>query len=90
MRRGKVIPLFKGPRPPEDPRGLKEVYRAGDQAEALVVKGLLESEGIYAVFRGRIVHSVHPFAAGDLGEVRILVPTPDADRARRLLERRSG
>ncbi len=58
-----------------------------DQGEALVVRGLLDSAGITAVLRGRLVHSVHPFSVGDQGEVSVLVPEPDADAARRLLSR---
>jgi hypothetical protein len=59
----------------------------GSQAEALVVKGLLESEGIPALLRSRLLHSVHPFSVGDQGEVTVLVPAADAPRARRLLTR---
>jgi len=67
--------------------GLVEVLRCRDQGEALVVRGLLDSAGITAVLRGRLVHSVHPFSVGDQGEVSVLVPKPDAAAARRLLSR---
>ena len=63
-----------------------EVHRC-DHPEAMVVKGLLESEGITTVLRSRIAHSVHPFTVGAQGEVVILVPTRDAARAARLLRR---
>jgi hypothetical protein len=87
-RRGKVIP-FPG-RPPEAPRpaderGLVEVRRC-DHAEAVVVKSLLESEGIPTVLRSRIAHSVHPFTVGSQGEVTVLVPREEAARSRQLLE----
>lgn len=93
-RRGKVIrfPGTAGPgRPParelrENEPGLVEVSRCG-QAEALVVKGLLESEGIPTLLRSRLAHSVHPFSVGDQGEVVILVPEPEAGRSRLLLAR---
>ena len=93
-RRAKIIPF---PRPaggarPEirrlggDEPGLQEVHR-GPQAEALVVKGLLESAGIHAILRSRVPHSVYPFNVGNLGEVIVLVPEADASRSRLLLAR---
>jgi hypothetical protein len=83
--RGKVIrfPRSAGT-DPRDERRLVEVHRC-DQREALVVKGLLESEGIPVVVRSRIAHSVHPFTVGAQGEVTLLVPAADAARSRELL-----
>lgn len=86
-KRGKVVQLFKTPPAPEDERGLVEVHRARDQAEALVVKGLFDSEGIPCVLRSRLVHSVHPFTVGDQGEIQILVHQSDVTTARILLAR---
>ena len=83
--RGKVIPFPRRP-PPEagDERALVEVHRC-DQGEALIIKGLFESEGIPVVVRSRIAHSVHPFTVGAQGEVTLMVPRADADRSRQLL-----
>lgn len=64
---------------------LVEVHRAGHQAEALVVRGLLEAHGIACVLRTQIVQSVHPFTVADLGAVQILVATRDQTEAARLL-----
>ena len=87
MSRGRVIPFpnrrLAAGATDETPA---EVHRC-DHAEAMVVKGLLESEGITTVLRSRIAHSVHPFTVGAQGEVVILVPTRDAARAARLLRR---
>jgi len=84
---GRVIP-FPGPAPePDEPAELEEVTRARDQAEALVVRSLLEAYGIRVVLRTHVAQSVHPFTVGDQGEVRILVPRPDAVESRRLLAR---
>jgi hypothetical protein len=80
---GQVIPFRKRPAPGDAPP-LVEVHRC-DQREALVVKGLFESEGIPVLLRSRITHSVHPFTVGAQGEVALLVPRADADRSRRLL-----
>jgi hypothetical protein len=86
---GKVIPFpQRGPGPEPDPaRGFEELTRARDQAEALVIRGLLESHGLRVVLRTHVAPSVHPFTVGDQGEVRILVPHPDLPEGRRLLAR---
>lgn len=86
MKRGKVIRFPGAPPPPDDARGLVEVYRC-DQAEAVVVRSLLESEGIPSVIHSRLAHSVHPFTVGSQGEVIVLVPSADGPRSRRLLLR---
>jgi hypothetical protein len=92
--RGKIL-RFPGvpPEPPAaapddggDERGFVEVHRC-DQAEALVVRSLFESEGIPTVLRSRLAHSVHPFTVGAQGEVVVLVPEGDVDRAVLLLAR---
>ena len=85
-RRAKVIRFPKSPpKPPE--KDLVEVRRCRDEAEALVVKSLLESEEIPCVLRSRLVHSVHPFTVGAQGEVIVLVPAAEAPRAHLLLAR---
>lgn len=81
---GQVIPFPKRPAESGEGSALVEVHRC-DQREALVVKGLFESEGIPVIVRSRIAHSVHPFTVGAQGEVVFLVPRADADRSRRLL-----
>ena len=88
-RRGKIIPLpgSAGRQPaPADERRLVEVRRC-DQTEAVVVKSLLESEGIPTLLRSRLAHSVHPFTVGAQGEVIVLVPQSEIARSRSLLER---
>jgi hypothetical protein len=86
---GRVIPF---PRRAADPparageRSLVAVRRC-DQAEAVVVKSLLESEDIPAFLRSRLAHSVHPFTVGAQGEVVVLVPAADLARAHSLLAR---
>jgi hypothetical protein len=92
-KRGKVIP-FPGQKaaPPEseprgvDTRGLVEVHRC-NQAEAVVIKSLFESDGIPTLLRSRFAHSVHPFTVGTQGEVIILVPERETMRCRVLLTR---
>jgi hypothetical protein len=86
VRRGRIIP-FPKPVARADADGLVEIHRC-DQQEAMVVKGLFESEGIPLLLRSRLAHSVHPFTVGAQGEVVILVPSAAAARAARLLARR--
>jgi hypothetical protein len=70
---GRVIP-FPSPVPePEDEREFEELTRARDQAEALVVRGLLEAHGIEVLLRTHVAPSVHPFSVGDQGAVQIMV-----------------
>ena len=83
--RGKVIPFPKRPPAPAPESALVELLRCRDQAEALVVRALLDGHGIPAVMRGQLVQSVHPFSVGDAGEVTLLVHAADAERARALL-----
>jgi putative signal transducing protein len=81
-----VIPFPDRSREPA-PDEFEEVARAGDQAEALVVRSLLEAYGIPVLLRTHVAQSVHPFTVGGQGEVRILVPRGDVPQSRRLLVR---
>jgi len=85
-RRGRVIPFPTARRNPEHVEGLAEVHRC-DAAEAVVVKGLFESEGIPTLLRSRLAHSVHPFTVGAQGEVVIYVRQSEAARAISVLRR---
>ena len=88
-RPGRVIPFPRrvaDPTPRASERRLVEVRRC-DQAEAVVVKSLLESADIPAFLRSRLAHSVHPFTVGAQGEVVVLVPAADSARAHSLLGR---
>ena len=84
--RGKIV-RFPGPPPaPAAEAGLVAVHRC-DSAEALVVRGLLESEGIPTLLRSRIAQSVHPFNVGSQGEIVVMVPEAEAARSRSILAR---
>ena len=86
-RRGKVIPFPRSSRPTSPVPGFSEVRRCHGQGEALVVRGLLESEGIRVVLRSNLAQSVYPFSVGQQGEVVVLVADRDAERARLILAR---
>jgi len=64
---------------------LIEIHRAANDEEALVIRGLLESQGIRCILRSPVVHAVHPFSMDGLGEVRILVAEADELEAKALL-----
>jgi hypothetical protein len=64
---------------------LIEIHRAANDEEALVIRGLLESQGIRCILRSGVVHAVHPFSIDGLGEVRILVAEMDVPEAKALL-----
>lgn len=100
-RKAKIIRFPGAPKPArrdtgaatprlQDERGFVEVHRCRDQSEALVLKGLFDSEGIPCLLQTRLAHSVHPFSVGDQGEVIVLVSGPDAQRARLLIARVSS
>jgi hypothetical protein len=64
---------------------LVEVATLQNDSEALVVKSLLESQGIPVITRSPLVQSVHPITVDGVGIVRILVRAEDAGRARDIL-----
>ncbi len=84
-RRAKIIrfptPPPKAPAPGPAAAELVEARRCRDQMEALVVRGLLESEGIAVVLRSRLAPSVYPFSVGQQAEVVLLVAAADLPRA---------
>ncbi len=61
------------------------IFRTGSEAEANVVRGLLEAHGISAVVSTGRGRTAFPFAVSGW-ELRVLVAEPDAGEARRLIE----
>ena len=61
------------------------MYRAFGEAQAEIVKGMLESFGIPCLLRSLAAPSVHPFAVDGLGEYRLMVPQSRAEEARELV-----
>jgi len=64
---------------------LVEVYRANGEAEAHLIKGLLEDNAIPCLLRSLAAPSVHAFVFDGMGETRIMVPQSKAEEARELL-----
>ncbi len=64
---------------------LVKVYQAIGEAEALIIKGLLESNGILCILRANAAPSVHVFAINGMGEVKVMVRDSTAEKARRLI-----
>ncbi len=78
--------------PPENPDAdpdatLVEVYSSPGDTEALIIKGLLESEGIICSLSSDVPHSVVPIEIDGLGAVRISVSDADAERAVEIISR---
>jgi hypothetical protein len=86
-RRAKIIRFPTRPPKAAPAAGLVEARRCRDQTEALVVRGLLESEGIQVVLQSRLAQSVYPFSVGQQAEVVLLVAAADLPRARVVLAR---
>jgi ribonuclease-3 len=61
------------------------VFRTYSDIEASLVLGLLEAHGIDAALASDIPHAVFPLSIDGLGEVRVSVPSDQADEARRLI-----
>ncbi|MGH9442477.1 MAG: putative signal transducing protein [Thermoanaerobaculia bacterium] len=62
-----------------------EVSRVAQDAEADLIRGFLESEGIQVELDNRTFH-MEPVNFGDMTGIRILAPAAEAERARALLE----
>ena len=62
-----------------------EVYRAAGEAEAQIIKGLLESHGIPCLLKSQAAPSVHMFAVDGMGEVKVMVWEEASERARELI-----
>ena len=62
-----------------------EVYKAPNEMEAQVIKGLLESYGIPCFLKSHAAPSVHMFTVNGMGEVKVMVLDSMADRARELI-----
>ena len=65
---------------------LVEIYKATNEMEAQVIKGLLESYVIPCLFKSNSAPSVHMFTLDGMGEVRIMVWDSVAERAKALIE----
>jgi hypothetical protein len=66
---------------------LVEVYIAKGEAEANIIRGLLDSFGIPSIIKTHASPSVHVFAVDDLGKVAILVSEEDAEEAQNLINK---
>ena len=64
---------------------LVEVYRAIGEAEALIIKSLLESNDIPCLLKSHAAPSVHVFTVDGMGEVKVMVSETKAEEARSLI-----
>ncbi|MFC2047716.1 putative signal transducing protein [Chloroflexota bacterium] len=66
-------------------KGLVVVYQAVGDMEAQIIKGLLESYRIPCLLKSHVACSVHTFAVDGMGEVRVMVQEPMANKATQLI-----
>ncbi|MFQ5946880.1 MAG: DUF2007 domain-containing protein [Anaerolineae bacterium] len=66
---------------------LEIVYRAAGEAEAHLIRGRLESEGVPTLLRTG-TGGAYGVPGGSLGGVDVLVPRSDVERARQILSQR--
>ncbi|MGA1867166.1 MAG: DUF2007 domain-containing protein [bacterium] len=64
---------------------LVEVWRTHGEVEAQVIRSLLESNGIKAILAGEALRFVYGFTLDGLAEVKILVKSEDATKAREII-----
>ena len=64
---------------------MRPVYKAAGEAQAMIIKGLLESCGIPSVIRSGVAPSVHVFTVDGVGEYSIMVNESDFEEARHLI-----
>jgi len=64
---------------------MTEVYRAAGEMEAMVIKGLLDSNGIPCFLKSDAAPSVHVLTVDGLGAVAVMVPESMAENARELI-----
>jgi hypothetical protein len=68
-----------------DEKRWETVARASGMTQANIIAGRLKSEGIETRFRYESAGSIYAITIDGLGEVRILVPAADQERAKELL-----
>jgi hypothetical protein len=64
---------------------LKSIYKAANQIEAELIKGMLESEGIPALLKYESLGQVYGLTVDGLGQVEVQVPTKYVQDAENLI-----
>jgi hypothetical protein len=62
-----------------------DVYIASGEAEANIIKGKLESNGIPCILRSDAAASVHTFTVDGMGQIAVSVLESVAEEARKLI-----
>jgi hypothetical protein len=70
-------------------KDLVTVYTAYGQAEAKVIKSMLEANGIPVTLKSEAIGELYGVAVNGLGAIDIIVPKSFADIARHLIENRN-
>jgi hypothetical protein len=62
-----------------------EIYTTTSDYEANIIKGLLESEGVFCLLKSYRV-AQFPFDIGHQGEIKIMVPAIEMDHGKQILQ----
>lgn len=65
---------------------LKKIAVLNDPAEAEILRGLLEAQGIPVMLSKEAASTVYGLTAGAFAEIEVFVPADQADEAERLFE----
>lgn len=63
-----------------------QVYSTNDNGEAMVIKSLLEAEGIECDVVQESIGNIYKLVTDGLGELKIFVPEDKAEEAKALIE----
>ncbi len=63
----------------------KMIFTTWERAEAEIIKGIIEGQGITCMLSSDITHMVYPFSMDGLGEIRIYVSEEKAEEALELI-----
>ena len=63
-----------------------DIHTTTNEYEANIIKGLLESQGIHCLVKSFRV-TQFPFDIGHLGEIKLLVPSIEAEKGKRVINR---
>ncbi|MFC2006355.1 DUF2007 domain-containing protein [Chloroflexota bacterium] len=64
---------------------MRSIYQASGEAEAQIIKGLLESNGIPCFLKSNAAPSVHVFVVDGMEQFDVMVEDSLADEAKRLI-----
>ena len=62
-----------------------EVYRTWNEQKAAMIKEILRDYDVECYLSSHITHSVYPIPVNGLGEIRVMFPEEDEERAKEVI-----